>query len=37
MKKINTRLQNENLIATLVIVTVFVVTALLSVWVYSRT
>jgi hypothetical protein len=35
MKKFNTRLQNENLIATLVIVSVFLVTAVLSVWVYS--
>lgn len=35
MKKFNTRLRNENLIATLVIVSVFLVTAVLSVWVYS--
>ncbi len=36
MKKFNTRLQKENMIATLVIASVFVVTALLSIWVYSR-
>lgn len=35
MKKFDTRLRNENLIATLVIVSVFLVTAVLSVWVYS--
>lgn len=35
MKKFNTRSRNENLIATLVIVSVFILTAVLSVWVYS--
>ena len=32
MKKINTLLQNENVMATVVITTVFVVTALISVF-----
>lgn len=36
MKKFDTRSRHENKIATLVIVSVFIVTALLSVWVYSR-
>lgn len=35
MKKFDTRLRNENLIAALVIVSVFLITAALSVWVYS--
>jgi hypothetical protein len=37
MKKFNTVLRNENTIAFLVIAVVFVVTALVSVWVYSQT
>jgi len=36
MKKFNTFFRNENVIATLVIAAVFVVTALVSVWVYSQ-
>jgi len=36
MKKFNTLFRNENVIATLVIAAVFVVTALVSVWVYSQ-
>jgi hypothetical protein len=35
MKQFNTRFRNENLIATIVIATVFVLTAVLSIWVYS--
>jgi len=37
MKKINTLLRDENVIAILVIAAVFVITALVSVWVYSQT
>jgi hypothetical protein len=37
MKKFNTLLRNENVIAALVIAVVFIVTALVSVWVYSQT
>lgn len=36
MKKFNTLLRNENVIATLVIVAVFIITAVVSVWVYSQ-
>ncbi len=36
MKKFNTFLRNENVIACLVIAAVFTVTAIVSVWVYSR-
>jgi hypothetical protein len=36
MKKFNTLLRNENVVATLVIAAVFVLTALVSMWVYSR-
>ena len=35
MKKINTRFQNENLVATVVIATVFLLTAALSILVYT--
>jgi hypothetical protein len=35
MKKFDSRLRNENLIATLIIVSVFLITAVLSIWVYS--
>ena len=37
MKKFDTILRNENAMAMLVIAVVFVVIALVSIWVYSRT
>jgi hypothetical protein len=37
MKKFNTRFRNENLIATVVIATVFLLTAALSILVYAFT
>ena len=37
MKKINTRSRNENFTATIVIATVFILTAALSVLVYAIT
>jgi len=37
MKKLDTRSRNENLIATVVIATVFLLTAALSILVYSIT
>ena len=36
MKKFNTFFRNENVIAMLVIAAVFIVTALVSMWVYSQ-
>jgi len=36
MKKFNTFFRNENVIAMLVIAGVFIVTALVSMWVYSQ-
>ncbi len=37
MKKFDTFFRNENAMATLVIAVVFVVVALVSLWVYSKT
>jgi len=36
MKKFNTFLRNENVVAGLIIAAVFIVTTIVSIWVYSQ-